>query len=107
MCTNTNILYKLLVGFRTGISSLIINTFKYTYLRSGLLNTFHIQLEINIKYLFPFMFFCKKHSLCLFDLLIDLICFEFISNRYRFILIYSLLNLTLSTRLFVKFKVCE
>ncbi len=105
--TNTKLVTKLLLGFRTGLSSILINIFKSNYLSIGLIGGFNCQIELNLNILYPFLFFCKNHSLCLFNILIDLICFEFLGSKYRYVLIYSLLNLENSLRMLIKIKIHE
>ena len=62
-------------------------------------------IEIKNKYLYTLLFFLKKHSLTLFTLLIDLICFEIIWCKYKYTILYTLLSLQLNTRLNIKLKV--
>jgi NADH:ubiquinone oxidoreductase subunit C len=99
--------YKILLGFRTGLNSLFINIFKGGYLRIGIINGYKFQIELNAKYLYPFIFFCKNHSLALFQILIDLTCFEFIGTKYRYVLVYNLLSLNFTLRLMIKIKLKE
>jgi len=107
MSTNNNFLLKLLIGYRIGVSSLFLQIFNNKFSSIGILTGFNLQIEINLKYLFPIIFFLKKHSLCLFTLLIDIVSYEFIGNKYRYALVYSLLNIETSLRLFVKVKLQE
>ena len=101
---NTLILSKLLIGFRTGFNSLVINIFKYAYLRIGITDLFNFQIEITKRILFFFLFFLKKHSICLFNTLIDLTCFEFLNSKYNFNLIYYVLSFKQSLRFKIKVK---
>ena len=108
MNTKNNImLLKLLTGYRIGFSSLFLQTFNNNFSKIGLLNGFNLQIEINSKYLFPIIFFFKKHSLFMFRQLIDISSYEFLGNIYRYILVYSLLNLESGLRLFIKIKLKE
>jgi NADH:ubiquinone oxidoreductase subunit C len=104
---NNKYILKLLIGFRIGLSALFFNIFKYSFLRIGLKSGYFLQLEINAKYLFPFLLFCKKHTLCLFTILTDITCFESLGSKYKYILIYSLLNIKNSFRLLLKLQVTE
>lgn len=104
---NNNLLYKLLNGFRIGITSLLINIFKTGYCRIGLISGFQLQIELNSKYILPFLFFCKNHGLCLFHILTDIICYEFLNTKYRYTLIYNLLNIENCIRLLIKIKIQE
>lgn len=104
---NNTSLIKLLTGYRIGLSSFLLQTFNTNFSKVGILNGFNLQIEINVKYLFPLIFFCKKHSLFLFNLLIDIISYEYVGSKYRYILIYSLLNLETNLRLFIKIKLQE
>jgi len=107
MYTNNNSLLKLLTGYRIGFSSLLLQIFNNKYTAIGILNGFYLQIEISLKYLFPLIYFFKKHSLCLFKILIDIISYEFLGNKYRYIIVYSLLNLETSLRSFIKVKIQE
>jgi NADH:ubiquinone oxidoreductase subunit C len=104
---NNNFLLKLLTGYRIGLSSLFLQTFNTTFSKIGILNGFNLQIEISLKYLFPIIFFFKKHSLFLFKLLIDITSYEFLGSKYRYILVYSLLNIETGLRLFIKVKLQE
>ena len=104
---NSTLLLKLLTGYRIGFSSLFIQIFNNTFSKIKILNGFILQIEINLKYLFSTIFFLKKHSLCLFKLLIDITSYEFLGNKYRYILIYSLLNIETSLRIILKVKLKE
>lgn len=85
----------------------MINIFKYTNQNIEITKNYSLQISICTFYLYPFLFFLKKHSLCLFNILIDMVCFEFLGTKYRYVLIYTLLNLQTSLRIFVKIKVKE
>ena len=105
MLQSNNIsLIKLLIGFRTGLTSILINIFKNSFYQINLLNGFILQVELSVKYLYPFLLFCKKHSLFLFNVLVDIVCYEFLGNKLRYTLIYTLLNVQYAGRLFVKTK---
>ena len=81
------------MGCRVGIASLLINTFKAALLRIGLIFNFVFQIEIYLNYLYPLLFFCKKHSLCRFLFLMDLICFEFLNSIYRYVFLIILFKI--------------
>ena len=108
MITNNNKqLLKLLLGFRAGVFSLLLNIFNLAILRLELLTDYNILIEINDIYLFPFLYFCKKHSLNLFTILTDITCYELLGVTFRYTLIYSLLSPKNSLRLFIKIKTKE
>ena len=107
MYKNSNSLLKLITGLRTGLNNIFLNTFKHSLKRIGITTGFNYQIEISVKYLYPLLFFCKNHSLCLFNLLMDLTCFEFLGSKYRFVLIYNLLNINNGLRLVIKCKITE
>jgi NADH:ubiquinone oxidoreductase subunit C len=104
LLTNNSSLIKLLIGFRIGLTSVILNTFNLSYLQINIISGFNLQIEFTIKYLYPFLLFCKKHSLSLFNILTDIVCYEFLGSKFRFVLIYTLLNTTTALRLYVKVK---
>lgn len=107
LTTNDSSLIKLLIGFRTGLVSVILKIFNHSYLQITIISGFNLQIELTLKYLYPFLLFCKKHSLFLFTILTDIICYEFLGNKFRFILIYTLLNIKNSLRFYVKLKTSE
>ena len=102
---NSKVILNLLIGFQVGFSSLILNIFSESYNTVCLLKNLQVQVETSLDYLYPLIFFLKKHSLTLFRTLIDLICYEVLNNKY--ILIYSLLNIENSQRMLIKIKVQE
>jgi NADH:ubiquinone oxidoreductase subunit C len=107
LLTNNLSLIKLLIGFRTGLTSIVFNIFKNSYLQINTISGFNVQIEFVVKYLYPFLFFCKKHSLFLFNLLTDIVCYEFLGSKFRFVIVYTLLNTNTTLRLYVKVKTSE
>ena len=105
--TNTNIINKLLLGFRIGISSLLTQVFTQLILNFGLLNEYQLQVELHLNYLFPFLLFCKKHTLLLFSFLLDFTCYDLLGSKFRYVLLYTLLNIHQSLRLKIKLKILE
>lgn len=104
---NNNKLLKLLIGYRTGLTSLIMNIFNQGCSQILIVKGFNLQIDLHLKHIYPFLLFCKNHSLCLFNVLIDIVCFEFLGNKFRFVLIYTLLNLKNNLRMFIKLKTLE
>ena len=107
MLSNKIILIKLLIGFRTGMTGVLFNIFKLSCLYIKVLTSFNLQIELNSKYLYPFLRFSKKHSLFLFNILVDIVCYEFLGDKFRFLLNYKLLSITYSLRIIVKIKIQE
>lgn len=105
--TNEKKLLKIIIGFRTGFSALLFNIYKNLCNKIGLTHNLNMQLEINQNYLYPMLFFLKKHSLLLFSNLIDIICFEFLGLKYKYIVIYTLLSYITGYRINVKIKIQE
>lgn len=105
--TNKKLINKLLIGFRTGLGSILVHIFNRLIYSFGVLNEYQFQLELHLNYLFPMLLFCKKHSLFLFTFLMDLTCYEQLGTKFRYILLYSLLNIENSVRLRVKLKISE
>lgn len=103
--SNQNYLSKILIGFRTGFSSLLLNIFINKIYKLNFTNTWNLYLEIKIKYLYILLFFFKNHSLLLFFFLIDLICYEILGWQYKYILIYTLLSTVINVRLYIKTKI--
>jgi NADH:ubiquinone oxidoreductase subunit C len=65
---------------------------------------FEIEVSITVKNLYSFILFLKKHSLCLFSELTDLICYDCPGKKYRFSLVYNFLSLKFNSRLRVSVK---
>lgn len=61
-----------------------------------------ISVKISKKYVYPFLYFLKFHSLLLFKMLVDLACCDFIGSKSRFTLVYNLLSMKFNIRLLVK-----
>lgn len=107
LTNNHNSLIKLLIGFRLGLTSLIVCIFRDYCLEVNILNGFNIQIKFNIKILYSILLFCKKHTILLFNLLTDITCLELTNSKFKIILIYSLLNMQNNVRLFFKVKTNE
>lgn len=103
--SNQNYLSKLIIGFRTGFSAIILQIFKKKIYKCNFTKIWNLYIEIQIKYLFILLFFLKKHSLLMFSFLIDLICYEILNTHYRYILIYNLLSIHINLRLSIKTKI--
>ncbi len=103
--SNYNSLFKLIIGFRTGFSAILLQVFRKKISKFTLTNTWNLYMEIKIKYIFLLLFFLKKHCLLLFSFLIDLICYEIKNTTYRYMLIYNLLSININLRLTIKTKI--
>lgn len=68
---------------------------------------FFIEIEISNKYVFSLIHFLKKHTLFEYNILVDIICFEIIDNKFRYILVYNLLNIKTAWRIAIKTKYKE
>lgn len=66
---------------------------------------------INIKTIpicfFFIILFLKKHSLCQYKILIDIIIVDFIGKKYRFNLHYNFLSIIYNMRLYLTIKLTE
>ena len=103
--SNYNYLSKIIIGFRTGFSSLCLNIFKNKIYKINFTKTWNLYIEIKIKYLYTLLVFLKKHSLLLFSFLMDFVCYEIVGCKYKYTLIYTLLSTHINIRLNLKTRV--
>lgn len=68
---------------------------------------YDIEVEVSSKNVYPCLLFLKKHSLCLFKSMVDIICYDTPSKKNRFFVVYNLLSVELNVRLRVITKVAE
>ena len=68
-----------------------------------------IELEIHIvsKNIYPILSLLNKHSLCQFKNLMDIICYDSMSAKLRFFIIYNLLSVKFNIRLRLISKINE
>ena len=71
------------------------------------IHSFEVEIEVTNNQLYPVLFFLKKHSVCLFNIMVDVICSDMFSNAYRYILNYNLCSTIFNTRIRVFTKVME
>jgi len=68
---------------------------------------FELALKVVINNLYPLIHFLSKHTMTQSKSLIDLICYDFPGNKYRFCLIYNLLSIKFNYRIRVISKISE
>lgn len=107
MISNKIDLIKIFINIKRGIFFLILTVYSGLIYKIKLTKDYILQIMLVDFYLYSLLFFLKDHSLCLFKLLIDLVVYEFLGNLFRFILVYNLLSLKFSVRLFIKIKLQE
>jgi len=107
LINNKKELLKIILSFRIGLIHFFSNIFSGAIKSIKLVSEFSLRLEILEFYVYPILFFLKRHSLCLFNILIDIVIYETLGSKYRFIILYNLLSIKFSLRLFVKTKVKE
>jgi NADH:ubiquinone oxidoreductase subunit C len=66
-----------------------------------------IEVKVVSKNIFPVVLFFNKHSLCLFKVLIDIVCYDTKGKNFRFVLVYSLLSIHYNMRIRVITKINE
>lgn len=64
-----------------------------------------ILLDVFCSYLYPTLFFLKYHTVCLFNILVDIVAYDFPGFKNRFLVIYSLLSKKYNIRLAIRVKV--
>jgi len=87
-------------GFFFNIKNLLGISIKNINIVSG----FSIEFAVLVKYIYPVFFFLKKHSLAQFNLLIDIICYDCIKEKKRFVIVYNLLSVRFNIRLSIRTK---
>ena len=102
--TNQKILFKIIIGFRTGFSALLLNILKKKIYKLQFSQDWNFYIEIKIKYFYLLCLFLKKHCLLNFSLLIDFFCYENKGHNYKYIMFYTLLSYNLNSRLNIKTK---
>ena len=67
---------------------------------------YDIELRVNSNNIYPILYFLRKHTICQYDCLIDLVCYDTPGKNLRFGIIYNLLSVQYNTRIRVvsKFK---
>lgn len=68
---------------------------------------FEIELKVPSKKIYPLVLFLNKHSLCMFKLIVDIVCSDMAGKFHRFSLVYNLLSVQFNTRLRVVSKIQE
>ena len=104
---NKNHLVKILIGFRIGLSAFILSVFNKNCRQIDIVNNFNLQIQFSIRYLYTVLFFFKKHSILLFNILTDITCLEILNSKLKYLLIYSVLNIQNNLRIFLKIKTNE
>jgi NADH:ubiquinone oxidoreductase subunit C len=83
------------------ITSILGNSIKGVNVR-----THDLELKVNSNNIYPVLLFLQKHTVCQFDCLTDIICYDTLGKPLRFGIVYNLLSVTYNTRIRVisKFK---
>jgi len=68
---------------------------------------FEVELEVPSKKVYPLIFFLNNHSLCLFKVMVDIVCYDVPGKAHRFSLVYNLLSVQFNTRVRVITKIQE
>jgi NADH:ubiquinone oxidoreductase subunit C len=66
-----------------------------------------VELKVASKKIYPLIFFLNKHSLCMFKIMIDIICSDMPGKPHRFFLVYNLLSVQFNIRVRVMSKIKE
>jgi NADH:ubiquinone oxidoreductase subunit C len=66
-----------------------------------------LEIKTNSKNIYPLSLFLKKHSLCQYKTLTDLIAYDCPGKLFRFILLYNLLSVDYNSRLVISTKLVE
>jgi NADH:ubiquinone oxidoreductase subunit C len=65
-----------------------------------------LEIKVNSNNIYPVLYFLQKHTICQFDCLTDIICYDTPGKSLRFGIVYNLLSIRYNTRIRVvsKFK---
>ena len=67
---------------------------------------YDLEIKVNSNNVYPILYFLQKHTICQFDCLIDVACYDIPGKLLRFGIAYNLLSVRYNTRirLVTKFK---
>jgi len=68
---------------------------------------FEVELKVPSKKIYPLIYFLNKHSLCMFKLMVDIVCSDVPGKLNRFSLVYNLLSVQFNRRIRVISKIKE
>jgi NADH:ubiquinone oxidoreductase subunit C len=102
-----NCLIKTWVIYANGIISFLHKIFGGGVNRIKVVSGFEVELEIVSKKIYPLILFLNRHSLCLFKVMIDIVCYDVPGKSHRFSLVYNLLSTQFNSRLRVISKIQE
>jgi NADH:ubiquinone oxidoreductase subunit C len=68
---------------------------------------FEVELKVPSKKIYPLILFLNKHSLCMFKLMVDVVCYDIPGKAHRFSLVYNLLSVQFNMRVRVISKIQE
>ena len=97
-------LMKIWVMYLNGIVPFLQKTLGSGIKQIKIVYGFEIEVDMTVKLFYPFILFLKKHSLFLFNILTDIICYDCPGKSYRFSLVYNLLSVKFNSRLRVIVK---
>lgn len=65
-----------------------------------------LEIKVNSNNIYALLYFLQKHTICQFDCLVDLVCYDTPGKPLRFGIIYNLLSVRYNTRIRIvsKFK---
>lgn len=67
--------------------------------KGRIVSGYDLEIEVVSKNCYPILMFLKKHTLCQYKQLVDIICFDTPGKNYRFFIIYNLLTIQYNTRI--------
>lgn len=68
-----------------------------------------IEIEVSVisKNIYPLIYFLNKHSICLFKMMVDIICYDTKGKYFRFFIVYNLLSIHYNFRIRLFTKINE
>lgn len=103
----TNCLIKTWVIYVNGIVPFLHKIFGCGINSIKVVSGFEVELKISLKKIYPLVFFLHKHSLCLFKVMVDIVCYDTPGKSHRFSLVYNLLSIKFNARVRVISKMQE
>jgi len=60
---------------------------------------YDLELKVNCNNVYPILCFLRKHTVCQFNYLTDIVCYDTLGKKLRFGIIYTLLSTRFNNRL--------
>jgi NADH:ubiquinone oxidoreductase subunit C len=95
-------LVKIIVFLNNGIMFFLKQVFASAIYKIKINSGYNLFFDISTVHIYPILFFLHYHSLCRFNILIDMVAYDFPGFKNRFLVIYSVLSKKYNLRLSVR-----